>query len=48
MLYPLLFMIIAFYALFTCAMLLNMRAELLQRERRTAWVRRLAGSGESD
>lgn len=48
MLYPLLFMIITFYALFTCAMLLNMRAELLQRERRTAWVRRLAGSGESD
>lgn len=48
MLYPLLFMIIAFYGLFTCAMLLNMRAELLQRERRTAWVRRLAGSGESD
>jgi heme exporter protein C len=48
MLYPLLFMIIVFYALFTCAMLLNMRAELLQREWRTAWVRRLAGSGESD
>lgn len=48
MLYPLLFMIVTFYALFTCAMLLNMRAELLQRERRTAWVRRLAGSGESD
>jgi heme exporter protein C len=48
MLYPLLFMIIVFYALFTCAMLLNMRAELLQREWRTAWVRRLAGSGESN
>ena len=48
MLYPLLFMIVTFYALFTCAMLLNMRAELLQREWRTAWVRRLAGSGESD
>lgn len=48
MLYPLLFMIIVFYALFTCAVLLNMRAELLQREWRTAWVRRLAGSGESD
>ncbi len=48
MLYPLLFMIITFYALFTCALLLNMRAEILQREQRTAWVRRLAGSGESD
>lgn len=48
MLYPLLFMIITFYALFTCALLMNMRAEILQRERRTAWVRRLAGSGEPD
>ncbi|MEQ9463951.1 MAG: heme ABC transporter permease [Haliea sp.] len=48
MLYPLLLMIVAFYALFTCALLLNMRAEILQREQRTAWVRRLAGSGESD
>ena len=43
MLYPLLFMILAFYALFTCALLLNMRAEILQREQRTAWVRALAG-----
>ncbi len=41
MLYPLLLMIAAFYALFTCALLLNMRAELLQRERRTNWVRQL-------
>tara|TARA_R110002110_G_scaffold140056_2_gene327080 strand:- start:28506 stop:29252 length:747 start_codon:yes stop_codon:yes gene_type:complete len=48
MLYPLLFMIIAFYALFTCALLMNMRAEIVQREQRTAWVRRLAGSGEPD
>ncbi len=48
MLYPLLLMIVAFYALFTCALLLNMRAEILQREQRTAWVRRLAGSGEPD
>ncbi|MEQ9395434.1 heme ABC transporter permease [Haliea sp.] len=48
MLYPLLFMIIAFYALFTCALLMNMRAEILQREQRTAWVRRLAGAGEPD
>ncbi len=48
MLYPLLFMVISFYALFTCALLLNMRAEILQREQRTAWVRRLAGLGETD
>ncbi len=46
MLYPLLFMILAFYALFTCALLLNMRAEILQREQRTAWVRALAGERE--
>lgn len=43
MLYPLLWMIVAFYALFTCCLLLNMRAEILERESRTAWVRRLAG-----
>jgi heme exporter protein C len=42
MLYPLLLMIIAFYALFTCCLLMNMRAELLQRESRTGWVRKLA------
>ncbi len=42
MLYPLLLMIIAFYALFACALLLNMRAELLHRERRSNWVRKLA------
>ena len=41
MLYPLLFMITAFYALFTCCLLLNMRAELLHRERRTGWIARL-------
>ncbi|MEZ5555558.1 heme ABC transporter permease [Haliea sp.] len=46
MLYPLLFMILAFYALFTCALLLNMRVEILQREQRTAWVRALAGERE--
>jgi len=46
MLYPLLLMIIAFYGLFTCCLLLNIRVELLQRESRTQWVRRLvAGSG---
>ncbi len=43
MLYPLLLMICAFYGLFTCCLLLNMRAELLEREARTNWVRRLAG-----
>ncbi|TCO77796.1 heme ABC transporter permease [Chromatocurvus halotolerans] len=42
MLYPLLLSIIAFYALFTCCLLANMRAEILQRERRTGWVQRLA------
>ena len=42
MLYPLLFMIITFYALFTCCLLLNMRAEILEREARTNWVRELA------
>ena len=47
MLYPLLLMIGSFYALFTCCLLLNMRAELLQRESRTNWVRKLAlGEGE--
>ena len=38
----LLLMIASFYALFTCCLLLNMRAELLQRESRTQWVRKLA------
>jgi len=41
MLQPLLLMIVAFYALFAAAVLLNMRAELLQRESRTEWVRQL-------
>lgn len=46
MLYPLLLMIVAFYALFTCSLLLTMRADILQREAGTAWVRRLvAGEG---
>jgi heme exporter protein C len=44
MLYPLLWMIVAFYALFTCCLLLNMRAELLQREARTQWVRKLVAA----
>jgi heme exporter protein C len=45
MLYPLLLSIIAFYGLFTCCLLANMRAEILQRERRTGWVQRLVGEG---
>ena len=43
MLYPLLLMIDGCYALFTCCLLLNMRAELLQRESRTQWVKKIAG-----
>ena len=46
MLYPLLLMIVSFYALFTCCLLLNMRAELLQRGARTRWVRTLALDGK--
>ena len=39
MLYPLLLMIVAFYALFTCCLLLHLRADLLRQGRRTQWVR---------
>jgi len=42
MLWPLLVCIVSFYALFTCALLGNMRVAILERERRTAWVQRLA------
>ena len=45
MLYPLLWMIIAFYALYTCCLLMNMRTELLRREARTGWVKRLVLDG---
>ena len=45
--YPVLIMIAAFYCLFTCAMLLNIRAELLQRESKTSWVRKLAMGNRS-
>jgi heme exporter protein C len=41
MLQPLLLMIVAFYCLFTCALLLNMRSELLRRAGSTQWVRTL-------
>ena len=44
MLQPLLLMILAFYCLFTCALLLNMRSELLRRGAGTSWVRALAGA----
>jgi len=41
MLQPLLLMILAFYCLFACSLMLNMRSEILRRERSTNWVRRL-------
>ena len=41
MLYPLLLCIVAFYALFTCLLLANMRVAILDRERRAGWVQRL-------
>jgi heme exporter protein C len=46
MLYPLLLMIAAFYALFTCTLLMNMRVEILQRESRAGWVKRLVNGVE--
>ncbi len=48
MLYPLLWSIGAFYALFACSVLLTIRAELLQRETRTQWVRKLAVDAGDD
>ncbi|EED35122.1 heme exporter protein CcmC [Luminiphilus syltensis NOR5-1B] len=39
MLYPLLLMILAFYSLFAVAVLLNMRADLLQQHRNSAWLK---------
>ncbi len=41
MLSPLLLMIVAFYCLFTCSLLLYMRGEILRREGSTSWVRQL-------
>lgn len=41
MLAPLLLMIVAFYCLFTCSLLLYMRGEILRREGTTHWVRKL-------
>lgn len=44
MLYPLVLMIVAFYGLFTVAMLLNMRVDLMDQHRRTNWLQQaLAG-----
>jgi heme exporter protein C len=45
MLQPLLLMIAAFYCLFACAMMLNMRSEILRREASTSWVRQLVKGG---
>ncbi|MFT4874376.1 MAG: heme exporter protein C [Congregibacter sp.] len=45
MLYPLILCIVSFYLLFTCALLANMRVEILRRERKTNWVQRLVGEG---
>jgi len=42
MLYPLLWMIVTFYALFAACLLRNIRAELLARESSTRWVHRVA------
>ncbi len=46
MLQPLWLMIVAFYCLFACSLLLAMRAEILRREATTAWVRSLLRGGE--
>jgi len=46
MLYPLFLMIVSFYAVFACCLLMNMRVEILQREAKTGWVKKLAsGAG---
>jgi len=43
MLYPLLLLIAAFYAVFACALLMNMRVEILNREAGASWVKKIAG-----
>jgi heme exporter protein C len=45
MLQPLFLMIAAVYALYACCLLMNMRAELIHRERNTKWVRKLVENG---
>ncbi|MEM6580422.1 MAG: heme ABC transporter permease [Pseudomonadota bacterium] len=47
MFYPLLLMITAFYALFICCLLMNMRADILEREAKTSWVKKLAAGYHS-
>jgi len=42
---PLLVMILAFYLFYAWVLILNTRAEILNRERRAAWVRELAEEG---
>ena len=44
MLWPLLLTIVGFYAFYAVALMLQMRAEILQRERTTQWVRELLGT----
>ncbi|MEM1111796.1 MAG: heme ABC transporter permease [Pseudomonadota bacterium] len=46
MLLPLMVSTTAFYLLFTCAVLMNIRAELLLRGRRTRWVQELASGAQ--
>ena len=41
MLRPLLLMIVAFYCLFACSLLLSLRAEILRREAGAGWVREM-------
>lgn len=45
---PLVVMILAFYLFYAWVLVLNVRAEILVRERRAGWVRDLAGEGESE
>jgi len=42
MLKPLILMILGYYCFYALALILNTRAEILERERRTAWVQELA------
>ena len=44
MLYPLLLMIAAFYAVFACTLLLQMRVEILKREAGSSWVNKIAAA----
>ncbi len=46
MFYPLLTMIIGFYCFYALALIMQTRVEILQRERRTQWVRDIVEGGE--